>query len=461
MTEYGLELQGTKGTQPLRLKQGEVRAALVSGSEACARMTGALKTAASPHGVFVVPPLGCLAADMTVLDQLRLISGVPWPRKKAEAKAEAVAEQYGLSVSLRHRVGDLPLAERFRAEMLRALLWNADAIVVEAPEKWLTPADLETMRRVWEKMAGEGKAVALLTISPDWAERAGSWVDLRDAPEAAFLPQMRDIAPGSVTLEVRNLQVKSGRPGGAALRGISLEARAGEITAVLGLRDSGLNALAGALAGWETGCRGLIRLNGKNIASLSAAERRRAGLSCAPGPALNYGMPYTGTAASGMGLRPRQAKAFQESGLISRSAVRRYAEETARRMGAAPRSGLSVPTRTLTAGEKQRCCLARELDGNPEVLVALRPTEGLAPGEARDVWERLIAFRDSRRAVLVLTQDIGEALAYAGRVLVLCRGEITGEVHPLSQSFLSVEKEASLLMNGMLRQDGEEPFHEE
>jgi simple sugar transport system ATP-binding protein len=137
--------------------------------------------------------------------------------------------------------------------------------------------------------------------------------------------------------------------------------------------------------------------------------------------------------------------------------MRLYARDAVIRLDPTLEPLMDAPADSLTNAEKQRCCLARELDGNPEVLIALFPSQGLRPEEAKDVWERLLSFRDGRRTVLALTGDMREALACSGRILVLCRGEITGEFEPA----LTSERELSLYMTGERRQGAEETFDEE
>ena len=150
-----------------------------------------------------------------------------------------------------------------------------------------------------------------------------------------------------------------------------------------------------------------------------------------------------------MALRRFRDPVFQESGFLRKGEMRRYAGDVANWLNVQPGEELSPENR-------QRFALTRETDGNIHALVTLQPTAGMEDSAARDIWDRLIAVRNERRAVVLITADPREALLAGDRVLTLCRGEITGEFDPA----VTTEKELGLYMTGR-RQGGEERFDEE
>ena len=150
-----------------------------------------------------------------------------------------------------------------------------------------------------------------------------------------------------------------------------------------------------------------------------------------------------------MALRRYREPVFQESGFLRRGEMRRYAKEVL--------NWLNIrPGEERLPENRQRCALTRETDGNIHALLTLSPTAGMEERMGRAIWDRLIAVRNERRAVVLITADPREALLAGDRVLTLCRGEITGEFDPA----LTTEKELGLYMTGR-RQGWEERFDEE
>ena len=157
-----------------------------------------------------------------------------------------------------------------------------------------------------------------------------------------------------------------------------------------------------------------------------------------------------------MALHHYRSAAFQESGFLKKGEMRAYADQALERQGTDPKGNASAAGNS-TRAEKQRFVLARETEENPEVLIALKPTEGLNRAEARDIQNRLLTVRNNRRSVLLLTEDLREAMTVGDRILVLCQGAVTGEFEPS----WTTERELGLYMAGDRQQGREEPFDEE
>ena len=467
MTANALEINhipsGPDGNGFLRAREGEMRAVL-AGRRLCASLSGALggfsragdaeiyvrgrafsprsPRAAQKKGVFVISPQSVLAGGLSLPDHVRLLPGMPRGRKKAREKAEALCAAYGWTVDLSAPAEALSAADRYRGEILLAMLRGGDILVLQEPEAALTRLETEETAAGLRMACGQGKTVLLLTCRRWAAELADACDALGPAADDAPAGRL-DIMAGSVVLEARGLT-------GGGLKDVSMEARAGEILAVAGMPGAGQEALADALTGALPLTGGRLRLNGREITGYTVRERIRAGIACVPGPERDFGFPLDGiTMGESMALRRYRDPVFQESGFLRKGEMRRYAGDVMRWLN-------------LQQGEerlpenRQRCALTRETDGNIHALVALEPTAGMEDGAARDIWDRLIAVRNERRAVVLITADPREALLAGDRVLTLCRGEITGEFDPA----LITEKELGLYMTGR-RQGREERFDEE
>ncbi len=467
MTAYALEIKhipsGTEGDGLLQAREGEFHAALAD-PRLCALLSDTLGglsragemelylhgRAASPRspkaalkrGVSVIAPESVLARDLCLPDHIRLLPGLSGGKRRVRKKAEALCEAYGFTVDMTAPAGELSAGDRYRGELLLALLRGSDILVLREPEAALTPLEMEKLAASLRLACKEGKTALLFTRRKGVAALADQTTLL--SPAAEDTPSERlDITVGSVVLEARNLT-------GGGLRDVSFEARAGEILAIAGLPGSGQEALQEALTGALPLTGGRLRLNGRDITGYSIRERIRAGIACVPGPDMDYGFPLDHvTVGESMALRRYREPAFQESGFLRKSEMRRYAEEVL--------NWLNIQRGEEAFSEnRQRCALTRESDGNIHALIMQSPTAGMAEAAARDIWERLITVRNERRAVVLITADSREALLAGDRVLTLCQGEITGEFDPA----LTTEKELGLYMTGR-RQGMEERFDEE
>ncbi len=467
MTDYALEIEhiptAGNGEGLLKARPGEFRAALAEPS-LCALLSAELggfsrggeaeytlhgqpffprsPRAALKKGVAVVTPEGALAGELSLTDHIRLLPGLLCGKKKARQKAEALCGEYHFSADLTNPAGNLSAGDRYRGEILLALLRNSEILVLCQPEAALTPLELEQLAAGLRKACQQGKTVLLLTCRKSAAALADAYDALSPEPDDTP-PDRLDIAVGSVVLEARSLT-------GGGLKDVSFEARAGEILAVAGLPGSGKQALLDALTGALALSGGRLRLNGREIDDYSVRERVRAGVACVPGPDMDYGFPLKNVSAGeSMALRRYREPAFQESGFLRKGEMGRYAGDAL--------AWLNIQRgEEGTSENRRRCALTRETDGNFHVLEVLNPTKGLSDDAARDIWNRLITLRDERRAVVLFTADAREALLAGDRVLTLCRGEITGEFDPA----VTTEKELGLYMTGR-RQGGEERFDEE
>ena len=467
MTAYALEMahipSGAEGDVLLRAREGEVHAALAD-HRLCALLSDTLagvsragqmevflhEKAAVPRspgaalrkGISVISPDAPWGRGVSLTDHIRVLSGMLGGRRKARKKAEALCDEYGLYVDLTSPREALSAGDRYRGQLLLALLRDSEFLVLREPEAALTALETEEVLKGLRLACQQERTALLLTGRKQIAALADKTTVLSPAAEDA--PQERlNITPGSVTLEVRNLN-------GNGLRDISFEVRAGEILAVAGMPGSGQQALFDALTGLPPLTGGRLRLNGRDITASTPGERARAGIASVPGPDRDFGFPLGPvTVGESMALRRYRNPTFQESGFLHKGEMRRYAWEALNWLNIQPGEE-RLPENRL------RCALTRETDGYLLALAALNPTAGMEEAAARDIWERLLAVRNERRAVVLITEDPREALRTGDRVLTLCGGEITGEFDPA----LTTEKELGLYLTGR-RQGGEERFDEE
>jgi simple sugar transport system ATP-binding protein len=234
--------------------------------------------------------------------------------------------------------------------------------------------------------------------------------------------ERRPVRAGEPRLVLRGLCVP-GVTERSRLRGLDLELRGGEIVGVVGIDGNGQRELEEALAGVRKPSAGEIEVAGRRVA-LRPRTLRRAGLAHLSGDRERAGLVRGMSLAENFVLKGSwDDRRFFRRGRIDRRAASRAAREAAERYGIVPPD----PERdiaSLSGGNAQKLAVARELDGDPPVLVAANPTRGLDVGSARFVQEQLLARRDAGGAVLLISAELDEALALADRVVALVRGEL-------------------------------------
>nr|WP_246206367.1 ATP-binding cassette domain-containing protein [Propylenella binzhouense] len=240
---------------------------------------------------------------------------------------------------------------------------------------------------------------------------------------AALRPRQAT-APGRSILRAEGVAAAGDR-GHAALDGLDLDVRAGEIFGIIGVAGNGQPELAEVLAGLRRASRGRILLDGTDISRWSPLRRMRAGLRFVPEDRMGMGMVMPLDIPDNMMLRDFRDPPFVRRGLIDHGAARRRAEEAVAQYGVS-HGGLGRPVRLLSGGNQQKLLLAREIWTDPKLLLVSQPTRGLDVAAARAVHDRLVALRDGGSAVLLVSEDLDEVLQLADRAAVMYGGRITG-----------------------------------
>ena len=387
---------------------------------------------------------------------------------RAREELEKIGRDYGLEVPLDAVVGTLAVGLQQRVEILKALHRGAELLILDEPTAVLTPREAGQLFRLLGQLREQGKTVLLVThklreimaiTDRVTVLRQGAVVaeveTTRTSPRELAEKMMgravrlqvekSPARPGAVLFTVKNLDVHD-QPGGARVSNVSFELRAGEIVAIAGVAGNGQAELLEALAGMRAPVNGEIWLGGVDLvaASIGPRGRRKLGLAHVPEDRLRVGVVASFTAQENGVLGYQDRAEFNCGGLMAGRAIRADCE---RKMAAydvrPPRPGLRVSA--FSGGNQQKLVVAREVDGEPKVLLVGQPTRGVDIGAIEFIHERLIALRDAGKAVLVVSVELDEILGLADRILVMAGGEIVGE---LSRAEATEEK-IGLLMAGV------------
>jgi ABC-type uncharacterized transport system ATPase subunit len=447
------------------------------------------------HGIGMIHQHFMLVPTLTVAENVAL--GLPssrGPLADLDRVAERIRElsrSYGLKVDPGARVWQLSVGERQRVEIVKALYRSAALLILDEPTSVLTPQEVEDLFATLRQMARDGRGLVFIshkihevleisdritvlrggrvvgTVRPAEVSRrelatmmVGRQVSLvqdRRAGRAVAEPGAGPSAPaepgpvgrGEVELRVTDLTVPGDR-GNDAVRGLSLEVRAGEIVGIAGVSGNGQRELAEAIAGLRTPRAGSIRLGGRDVTGLSPREVRSAGLAYVPEERMRDGIVPDFSVAENLILVDHRR--FARWGFLRTGSIRRHAAGLASRF-AVKASSLDTLARTLSGGNIQKLILARELSGAPRVLLVSQPTRGVDVGAAEYIHDRLLEQRRGGAAILIISEDLDEVLALSDRVVVMYDGTIIGEVDPRT----ATKEEVGLLMAGLRAERAGEP----
>jgi simple sugar transport system ATP-binding protein len=396
--------------------------------------------AALAAGIGMVHQHFTLADNLSVLENVVLGTEPFWQpftrRAQARARLLEVAQRFGLSVAPDALVGALSVGERQRVEILKALYRGARILILDEPTAVLTPQESEALFATLAGMVAQGLAIIFISHKLAEVQRvAGRVVVLRAGrvvAEAATagtspaqlanwmvgqdvaLPQARPSAVADRAVVCSLCAVSSG-DGRERLDGVSLELRAGEITAIAGVSGNGQLALAQLLCGMQRPRSGQLALPASGVARVP--EDRH-------GTGVIGDLPVWENAVS----ERLRSPAFRRGPLVKRQAARAHANAIVEAFDVRG-AGLDAPARALSGGNMQKLILGRALlapDGaTPRLIVAHQPTWGLDVGAVAYVQEQLLAARDAGAAVLLISDDLDEVLTLGDRIAVMHAGRLT------------------------------------
>ncbi len=394
-------------------------------------------------------------------------------KKHAREKVLEMSEKWGLKVNPDALISDITVGMQQRTEILKMLYRENDILIFDEPTAVLTPQEIDELMQIMKNLAAEGKSI--LFISHKLNEimevadrcsvlRKGKYigtVEIKDTTKAELSRMMvgRDVkfavdkeaaAPGEEILRVENLTVASRQHANDAVKNVSFSVRRGEIVCVAGIDGNGQSELVFGITGLEPVKNGSVSLCGKNITKAPIRRRSVSGMSHIPEDRHKHGLVLDYSLEDNMVLQRYFEPAFTNpAGFLKRSAIRGYAERLIEQYDVRSGQGPVTAARSMSGGNQQKAIIAREIDKNPELLVAVQPTRGLDVGAIEYIHQQIVAQRDAGKAVLLVSLELDEVMNVSDRILVMYEGEIVGEFNPKE---VTVE-ELGLYMAGAKRME--------
>ena len=375
-----------------------------------------------------------------------------------------VSAEFNFDIDPDALVENLPVGLQQRVEIIRALIYDAKVLILDEPTAVLTPQETDELLRNMKKLKERGTSIVFITHKLREVKEAADKITIirrgkvvgtaspsASQEELASLmvgrPVSLDVdkkAPelGKVMLDVKNLNI-SDHTGRNLVKNVSFELHAGEVLAVAGVQGNGQSELAEAIVGLQEHVHGTISLDGVDITKTSVRAALHSGIAFVPESREEDGLIGSFSIEENLILDLHDLPPYAKGPVISPSVVAQEAEKRIAEFDIRTQSSKDSAS-SLSGGNKQKVVLARELSRPVKLVVASQPTRGLDVGSTEFVHERIIAERDSGRAVLLFSTELDEVSALADRIAVMYRGEFIAIV-PATTS----REDLGLLMAGV------------
>lgn len=462
----------------LQLKKGEIHALLGENGagkstlmsvlfgmykpeKGCIKMNGEVVSIENPNdanrlGIGMVHQHFKLVHNFTVLENIILgaedVKNGFLTMTEARKKVLALSEKYHLNVDVDAITSEITVGMQQRVEILKMLYRDNEILIFDEPTAVLTPQEIEELMQIMKELRDEGKSILFITHKLNEIKavadrcsvlRKGKYIGTIDVKnttkeqmsemmvgrKVSFSIDKKPAQPKKVMLDVKDLSVeKKGHKD--VVRNVSFQVHEGEIVCIAGIDGNGQSELIYALSGLTDVKSGSIHLDGEDITKTSIRKRNIAGLGHIPEDRHRHGLVLDYPLSYNMVLKSYFKKRFSKSGFLNFSEINKYSDELIEKYDVRSGQGSRTIARSMSGGNQQKAIIAREIENDPKVLLAVQPTRGLDVGAIEYIHSQLVKQRDEGRAILLVSLELDEVMNLADRILVIFEGEIVAELNP-------------------------------
>ncbi|MGB5947312.1 ABC transporter ATP-binding protein [Paenisporosarcina sp.] len=385
--------------------------------------------------------------------------------KTAAKKVQELSELYNLNVDPYAKIQDISVGMQQRVEILKTLYRGAEILIFDEPTASLTPQEITELIQIMRRLIEEGKSIILITHKlkeiMDVSDRVtvirkgkgiGTVITAETNPnDLASLMVGRQVEfktvkgqanPSTNVLEVKDLVVTDYR-GIEKVKGLNLHVRKGEIVGIAGIDGNGQSELIEAITGLRKVKSGQVFMNGQEITGHRPRKVTESGVGHIPQDRHKHGLVLDFSVGHNIALQTYYSSPNSKNGFMDYSAISKKANEIIQKYDVRTQ-GDHEPARALSGGNQQKAIIGREIDRDPDLLIAALPTRGLDVGAIEFIHQRLIEQRDKGKAVLLISFELDEVMNVSDRIAVIYDGQIVETLDPLQTN----EQELGLLMAG-------------
>ena len=396
--------------------------------------------------------------------------------KRAEKEVRDISERYGLSVDPKAKIADISVGMQQRVEILKTLYRGAEILIFDEPTAVLTPQEIKELIQIMRTLIKEGKSIILIThklkeilevCDRCTVIRKGKGIgtvnvsetnqnelaSLMVGREVVFKTEKKVAEPKQEVLSIKDLVVKDSR-GVTAVNGLDLQVRSGEIVGIAGIDGNGQSELIEAITGLRKSESGSVKVNGKELSNLAPRKIAESGVGHIPQDRHKHGLVLNYPIGENMVLQTYYKRPFSKRGILNFTEIYNKARKLITEFDVRTPSEYTL-ARALSGGNQQKAIIGREVDRDPDLLIAAQPTRGLDVGAIEFIHKRLIEQRDHGKAVLLVSFELDEIMNVSDRIAVIYEGKIVAVVDPKQ----TTEQELGLLMAGSSRKEAGEGTH--
>ncbi|MGN0518646.1 MAG: ABC transporter ATP-binding protein [Acutalibacteraceae bacterium] len=393
----------------------------------------------------------------------------------ARKKVMELSEKYKLAIDPDAYISDITVGMQQRVEILKMLYRENNILIFDEPTAVLTPQEISELMKIMKNLVNEGKSIIFITHKLNEIKevadrcsvlRKGKYIGTVDVATTSkeemsqmmvgrpvnFVVEKGEQKIGKEILKVENLSVASSHAGKNAVNDVSFSVRQGEIVCIAGIDGNGQSELVYAITGIMPHKEGKITLKDQDITDASIRKRTTTGMGHIPEDRHKHGLVLDYTLGENFVLQSYFQPEFSHKGFLKFDEIEKYSNRLIGEYDVRSGQGAKTIARSMSGGNQQKAILAREIDRDPDLLIAVQPTRGLDVGAIEFIHKQLVKQRDSGKAVLLVSLELDEVMNVSDRILVMYEGEIVADLDPKEVTV----QELGLYMAGSKRGAGYE-----
>ena len=370
---------------------------------------------------------------------------------EAKRRLDEFFASYDVEIDPDAEVGRLSVGEQQWVEIFKTLYFGVEILILDEPTAVLTPQGVEELFRILRRMRDEGLTIVLITHKLKEVMalsdrvtvlRRGQVVGTVNTADVDQLDLARMMVGREVLLQVDKDRSEPGEPvlevdgihlasdtGRGSLEGLSITVGSGEIVGVAGVSGNGQNALFDAVVGVRHPSSGSIRIAGEDVTASAPHKVAQLGVASVPADRIAQGLMMDFSVKENLVLGNQRSRRFARAGILDWGSIDDFADESIEKFEIKTPSAAHA-TRTLSGGNLQKIIMARELSGDPSLIVAHQPTRGLDIAASEYVRRQLVSERDRGAGVLLMSEDLDEIFQLSDRIAVIYDGQIVAVTEP-------------------------------
>ena len=415
------------------------------------------------HQHFMLIPRLCVAENVVLgMEPKR---GLFFDRAEAVRRVEAVCRKFSLTVDPCAKVADISLGMQQRVEIVKTLYRGADIIILDEPTAVLTPQEIDELGEILQKLKSMGKTVIIITHKLEEVKNFSDRITVLRQGKKVGTVHTADVSPAEITrmmvgkdvalggnkvendfdqtvLELKSISCKKGRQN--VLQDISLSLKSGEILGISGIDGSGQTELAEVICGVREPSSGSVLYCGEDITCATVARRKQQGIAFIPQDRHKDGLILGLSVEDNLLLGQQRKGEYRASGKrLNRTAVRANALTQISDFDIRTPAETQAAS-TLSGGNQQKIVVAREISGEPQLIVADQPTRGIDVAAIAAIHNALTDKRNKGCSVVLVSLELDEILLLSDRIAVMNEGRIVGILNPAE----TTREEIGLMMLG-------------